>query len=433
MFWEYLLSFYLLVTILFCFINIKWCIALYMFYTIVVPFVVFFSIGSNVFNFLILLSLVYNYGIKGLNFKPLMPFVIFFFLQLFIIPFHDKVSFFYQLDRFRVDVMSSLILPLSLVTVMKKDITSIKLFFNVLCLAIICAVCYTIFLTRLEGLNPYMLMILPLSGNEFNDAYSLAEDGGRVFGRISGIFAHPMTNGLFLCLSFVFVLSKINFKYFYQNKFQIFSLVVILFAIFIIGVRSAIGALVISVFLFLLIERKIKLLFFSLLLLSLFLVMIVQIPGMEDFVLSIVDEKSDNVNGSSIEMRISQLESAFNEIRYNILFGNGYGWTKLYETTIGLHPKMLAFESLFIVVLCNNGIFGVIIWLFTIFLYTKNISYRFNSTSSNVLFILIFTYISYSLITGEYGYLKYFLVFYSVIYYDQLKLNQNKLPNNYIK
>ena len=142
---------------------------------------------------------------------------------------------------------------------------------------------------------------------------------------------------------------------------------------------------------------------------------------------SILDfsNKKTEVKGSNFEMRYQQFVGSLNEIKGNELVGKGYSWTSYYMNNNGTHPIILAFESLFFVVICNSGMLGSIIWIiffFSLFLpqrkliKIKKMNYIIDS--------LVICYFSFSIVTGEYGYLRYFIIFYcfliGYIYSNQL-------------
>jgi len=386
-------------------------------YSILVPFLQFFSLGQNIFPFFIIVALVFNYGYKSLYYKPLIPFLFLYGAQFLIIPFHNDVPIGIQLNAFRVDVMSTLLLPFAMINVMRRDKSAVFLFVRGLLLSVSIAVLYSMFLITMPGTNPYLLAVLPLSGGEFNEAYALAENEGRVFGRISGVFAHPMTNGLFLCLSIIFVLSFIfDLKSARKTYLSVFLILILFLATFFIGVRTSIAAAILGVGVYVLLERRFKIASWILLGSIIIFLILQQIPQMTGFVSSIFDARSASVSGSSLDMRISQLNGAIKEIDTNLLFGKGYGWTNYYQNLRGDHPILLAFESLVYVVLCNNGIVGIIIWVATVFLYIREVQGSFEKTYSNIMLSLISVYLAYSTITGEYGYLKFFLIFYSIMW-----------------
>ena len=415
-----ILTGYLITTILFCFLRLRVGLILFLIYIILVPFVNFLNFGANLFNLLVIAAVFFRFKIKSIDFTPFKPFIFLYIAHLVMIPFHSSIPLEYQLHVLRSDFMGTLLLPFAIHNVMQNDKSGMNSFSSTLFGIIIVAVGYSLLLTLTAGINPYMTVILPLNDQEFREGLAMASDY-RVFGRISGVFAHPMNNGLFLALSSIFIISKLNFKKPSSQKLLLFLLFAVLITILLIGVRSAIAAVGTSVVFFFLIEKKAKLNFVTLAGLLCILLVIFSIPGLSDFTNSIVYSESSNVKGSSIDMRIQQLEGCIKEIQSNPAFGNGYAWTTFYRENMGLHPTMLAFESLLIVVLCNSGFVGLIVWIIMLFIYYRLIRNKLDSYKFHLLLTLLVLYITYSLITGEYGYLKYFMIFYVIIWNSNFK------------
>ena len=80
---------------------------------------------------------------------------------------------------------------------------------------------------------------------------------------------------------------------------------------------------------------------------------------------------------------------------------------------------MLHFESLILVILCNSGIIGVFLW---IYMSAKIISFNDLNDRSTAAYLnsLLFFYLTYSCITGEYGYMQYFLLFYVLMFGERI-------------
>lgn len=403
---------------------------MYLLYKILVPFVSInlgsLQFGQNLVNTVILVALFAAYfnKIKYFEYKSLMPFLFLFVSQFLLIPFHvDSMPVNEQLNNFRLDIMGSLLLPFAMINVMKLDKDAYRLFRNVLLVGILISVLYGIFLTTIPGINPWLIVTLPLNDLEFNDAYALAENGGRLFGRISSVFSHPMTFGLFLCLAFVFIYSLIQPKG--KNTIYFLMLALLTVAIFICGIRTPIGALFVVVSFYLLMLRKFKFLVYVAVSILIIYFVISQFPDLYAYISSIFDSESSAVSGSSSQMRLEQLNGSLDVIKNNKLAGLGYGWNGYYMVLHGDHPVLLAFESLLYVIICNNGYIGILIWIVMLFLYYQYLYKHYTKSSRYILFSLMVAYISYSLITGEYGYMKYFLIFYVMILVNQ-KVNKQK-------
>ncbi|HEY3388164.1 MAG TPA: O-antigen ligase family protein, partial [Prolixibacteraceae bacterium] len=222
---------------------------------------------------------------------------------------------------------------------------------------------YGLILTRLEGLNPYTSFL----ANYFDKvdsaeiyASSTAAVSRLSFssaGKIQSTMVHPMTWGLLLC----FLLIIFTTSYF-KTKIKTYWLVIGLigFNILISGVRTGIAALAVGSIYFLIRYRKFKLIIFALLFVSVFAIVIQSNEDLSKLFASFTDVSGTNseVKGSSISMRLDQLQGAIHEINGIELVGKGYGWNSYYISKHGDHPVLLAFESLVFVVLCNNGIIG---------------------------------------------------------------------------
>ena len=150
------------------------------------------------------------------------------------------------------------------------------------------------------------------------------------------------------------------------------------------------------------------------------LVIVLQIPELSDYVTSIIDfqQKHTAVGGSSFDMRLSQLEGCFSEITNSPLIGKGFGWHLYYIEKYGDHPILLAFESLIFVVLCDNGVLGLLIW-FGFVSYIIYNSQQLVKKDRASLYALVLFYIIYCCFTGEYNYLRLFLLVYVISVADK--------------
>ena len=217
-----------------------------------------------------------------------------------------------------------------------------------------------------------------------------------------------MTFGLFLGLALL---------YLYRNKenvskrFLYIMSLIILADVILCGVRSIIAALFIVMMFQLLYFRRFRLFFTFIAISGIIWAISTYVPELQNYLASILDTSSSNVGGSSWEMRLSQLEGCFTEIQDSFLEGKGFGWTGYYLSQNEGHPTMLHFESLIIVILCNSGIIGILLWLIMSakIIMFNNMSEHANAAILNGLLIL---YIAYACITGDYGYMQYFILFY---------------------
>ena len=389
-----------------------------------------FTLQWNIINILTLVAFflhrqaTYNEDFEY-DWRPMLPFALYFGVSLLLMPFQDGVPIGSAFSMWRVQAMKYLILPFVIWNDVRTDYNSLKLYRNVTIACIWIAVLYGLYLTTMPGINPYMITISAANGEQFNLAYAAGNSGmgdntdlneDRLFGRISSVFNHPMTFGLFLGFSLFYLYrNKENI-----NKWLLYGLTLFIITdIIVCGVRSVFGATIIAI-MFLLIQTRSFKLFFSLAAgVCLLWTLVTYIPSLNNYLGSVFDSDSSNVGGSSLQMRLSQLDGCFQEIQNTIIEGKGYGWTGYYISHYDEHPTMLHFESLILVILCNSGIIGMILWLTfgIIIMRYNNWSERSIATLLNSLLVF---YIAYACITGEYGYMQYFILFYILMLGEDL-------------
>ena len=421
-----------------CLVKPKYGFALFLVYFFLVPVLKLqlggFSIGEKfLFLFISLSYIIENHNKIRINFiEPFKPFI-FLYLSLFILILFQNQLQTLSIEIILMRILGDLIFPFSLYCFIKLESDATKLLIRSFIFCLIVIIAYGLFLTTIPGINPYLMIVLPMFGMEFNEAYALGHSAlntainldvveGRMFGRISSVFSHPMQYGLFSCLSMIYCYFCIKKK---QYKYVLLCLIFV--AILTSGVRSPFGAILMAILVVLLKEKKAALVFrVGSIMVILFFAIKLLSPEMADYISSIfISSEQSNIKGSSLEMRTNQLLSCFDIIQDSPLTGKGYAWSSNYMATKSTHPKLLAFESLLYVVLCNTGYLGLIIWILFSIKCVKFISGIKNRHESLALLALFVTYISYSCITGEYNYMKYFMIFYILIlgYFEK---NQSK-------
>lgn len=411
--------------VIFSFFKIKWGILLYFLMLFFVPSLSYITIPVLQkwvsFNAIIFLALcVYSYKNKEpLYIAPIKPFILLFIFYLVLIPFQKEVPLDYQLSSWVGQSFRALILPLALLTIYKggKPVEHISW---ILCFVIIAACVYGIFLINLKGFNPYLVAMMPNASDL--EEYSMG-GSGRIFGRICSFFPHPMTFGVFLVCSFNYSLfkilnstSKLNLYFFWG------MLVLIVINAISCGVRAVIAGIVVSALSFLLVNKKIKYFIWSIALLSVVYFFISDNEDLQYYITSIFESsKKSRVQGSSISMRLEQLQGCFVEIAKTPFVGHGYNWTAFYGTTKGDHPVILAFESLVFVVLCNWGVAGCVAWVLLLKRIWMDLWKRMKCDVDKygVQLCLMLSYLSYTFITGDYCYIMYWIIFYCIIYLEQ--------------
>ena len=414
--------------IIMLFVRFRVGVAVYLAYIFLVPYMRIeiwgYVLQWNLINIILLGAFFIhqqneNNKIKKYDWRPLLPFFIYFWGTLLLMPFQDGLPFSEAINIWRMHLMKYLVLPFVIWNDIQANRASFKLYRNVTIGCIIIAVLYGLYLTTMPGLNPYMITVSLANGEEFNLAYAAGNSGlsdditlneERVFGRISSVFAHPMTFGLFIGFALFYLYrNKKNM----QNWLLYGLILLILIDIIVCGVRSVIGATIIAAMVLLLQLRDFKFFISTAIVVCLLLwAFTTYIPSINDYLFSIADQTSSDVRGSSLDMRLSQLEGCLKEIQNTMFEGKGYGWTGYYlsQHEEG-HPTMIAFESLIIVILCNTGIIGILLWLVMGIIIVKY-NNRHNRPIAALLNSLFTFYIAYACITGEYGYMQYFIIFY---------------------
>lgn len=349
---------------------------------------------------------------KTLDIRLFMPFLMLYLAQLLEMPFQNKVPLSYVLNAFRLDLMLNFIPPFVIWNYSSLDSKFSVSLRKTILICICIAFGYGLFLTTTGGINPYQMAISSANGVDWNKDYA-AVVNGRLFGRISSVFAHPMNYGLFLGLALIFVYS---IKDYLKKNVKFIILLGLVVAIFLCGIRSPIAALLATILAFLFFIHKTKLMVQVGFIATIGYLIIMSIPELSYYVSSIFSDRQALEGGSNLEMRMKQFEGCLYEIKDNPLFGNGYKWVDFYKEQYGDHPVLLAFESLVFVVLCNCGFVGIVIWtffLFRLFLNTKNLIKSKNDMVC--LLSLVVYYLAYTIITGEYGYMKFLILFYVLI------------------
>jgi hypothetical protein len=427
------------------FINIKLSVSLYVSYLILVPYLNIpigsFSVGYNFVNAVILLGFLYHQKTRKkrtLNFKFTLPFLFLFISQLFL-GFFGDLPFSIQLNMWRVNFMSIIFLSFVIwnLGIADKDFNKYMIISLIISFSI--AGIYALFLTRLEGINPYTTFLSLYFGKE-DFAERFATNPDRLVTtisnapRIQSTAGHAMNWTVYTCLFivFLFVLYIKSDK----KKSRLYLLLMILLyllILFLAGVRTGIAALVIAFVYFMLVNRKFKYIAIGGIIFITGINLILSNAELTNYFSTFFDitETKSNITGSSISMRLDQLQGAFVEIHRNPLTGHGYNWTVNYiGENLKTHPVLLAFESLVFTVLCNSGYLGMVVWIvfFTLLvrLNRQVLSSRADRMLINTLIVL---YVAYSIGTGEYNYQQYFSIFYSFLlsYLYQLQWKAKRL------
>lgn len=425
---EIILQLILLVIVFIIIKNAKYGIALYLAYSFLIPYCKLslggFVLQQNLINTVILL--VVWRQIKKLDIKPFTAFFTFYGLILITIPFAHGVSSSFQLDRWRSGFMINLFVPIAIWNLHKirNAYEAIRKFILV---TIIIACVYGIFLTTAHGINPYVMFFYSISGATYNLGWFASES--RLFGRISSVFPHAMHFGMFLGCAMIYIYSQksnLNTKLLYLVQ----SLILV--NIVTCGIRSVLFAFLITVLFFLIMCRRYKLVFEIIGIASILMVFVYLTPSLYEYFVNVSDiNDQGSIGGSSLNMRIDQLEGCFYEIRDCQIFGEGLMWHEDYIVRYGAHPTIIGFESLIFIILCDHGFFGFFIYsaMIVLLLVTQR-KYIKDSMYKLLLTCYMVFYFSYCILTGDYSYMKIWLIFYFITF-SEMYVSQSNAPSKF--
>ncbi len=421
---KLVITLFILIIIGSAFFNLKLSVALYMSYLILVPYMEF-NIGINVsYNFvnLILLGVFILKNNKNkIQLDILKPYAFLMIGFLLLMPFQE-LSIKYQFHNWFsgfMNVMTVVVLSYNLIL---RDSKALAYFKTSLLVSMVICLLYGLALTQMGGFNPYVAMVHGALGvdNELKEAVE-----GRAFsyGYTSSTFGHAMEYGMYLIISFYFVLSLFGNDKKYNKRLYILVALALLNLV-LCGVRSAMVALFVSFIYFLVANHKGKMIFAVLFFALICYCIINSNEVLSEHFNSMNINNTDNVTGSSIDARLMQLKGTFNEIKDCFLIGKGYCWHQYYMSIHKTHPTILAFESLIFVALCNGGIIGLLLWI----LFIIN-TMRFNKRNLQreqyiTLNSMLLGYFAYVCVTGDYGYLKFFMIMYCVAYGNLITENK---------
>lgn len=434
--------------IVLAFINIKYSIYTYIAYLILVPNMQFSALGIqlsyNLVNITIICSYLFKFGNcnqnsnkekTDLDFSIIAPFLFLLLSLLIFSIFADELPFKAQFSTIRIVFLRTCVVPFVFLNVAKYDPEFTSNTKKVLIISLIIAGIYAIYLTRLNGSNPYTSFLANyFGGSDVAEAYSVFSTrlGFSSAAKIQSTMVHPMTYAFVLCSSILIISRELLIE---RKKIYLPILMLFAFNLLISGVRTGIAALITGCIYIIIASRKLKLLLLGIIVASIFYCVIQLDSDVSAVFASMIDVSGDkyDMHGSSIPMRLMQLDGTIAEIQKNGFWvGKGYGWTGYYIKTYGIHPVMGSFESLIFYVLLNSGVLGAICWsIFFLLIFRNNRKYLTSKQDVFLLDAYTIIYISYAIVTGEYGYISFFALFYTLLYADMF--SKNKLRVGYDK
>lgn len=231
--------------------------------------------------------------------------------------------------------------------------------------------------------------------------------------RVQSLFNNPFNYG-FVCLLAFFMGLYAKLEKLISNNRWIVILFGSLFGIFMCGCRTIIICFIIMSLTYVSFHFNNKrVLGLSLSVVLLFLISyntIELVHNSIDAALSVFDD-SQNVSGSSIEMRQEQFSSVLYHIRNDFYYGKGYryfyfdmGWSEMREGGV-VDWSLHGLEGVYLNYLLERGIIGylfyLLIWLLLI-IYSLH-SLILNKTAAVTALTIIIGYVTFAHMTGELG------------------------------
>lgn len=241
---------------------------------------------------------------------------------------------------------------------------------RIVCWVVIFNMFFCLFFEVMLGVNPAgmpLYILLGVDDNEFITDMIDVERGGMSF-RAQTVYRHPLSLGQYMLIILPVFLMKGKQTLKLVYAFFICSLIVLS------GSRGAMAPMILILLLSLKSNIGANLRKFSLFLMVV-AVAVIFVPDkqwkhlnkeIEPFVASIQfwddeKQKDNDIEGSSMELRINQFEAALDEISDNPIMGRGYGYRDYYIVKHNaLHPDLLGFESVLLLYLVERGWLGLL-------------------------------------------------------------------------
>ena len=314
-------------------------------------------------------------------------FVLYFIVSLSVALLSQTVSISYQIRRiFEESVI--LIFCIQTFLFLRNEDKAIIVLRNIIGFTIIANVIYCIIFEILLRFNPAgmpLYILLGLENNEFIVDMIDSVRGDLDF-RAQTIYRHPLSLGQYMLVFLPLFLTKGKVITRLLMTVSIFILIVLS------GTRGALFPMLIVIVLHQMVnmESFVRKIFIFV---SVFILMISLLPEsysekmnhqVKPFIAALQfwdENKQDeyDIKGSSIDMRMHQVEAAFKEIADNPIFGRGYGYREYWQSQHHyLHPQLLGYESIFLYYLVERGWLGLLFFFFMIYymyiIFTKKIS-----------------------------------------------------------
>lgn len=423
---HYFFALLFILEIYFCFKDLNKALILSVIISLFIPFIIKYSVGPinlNVYNLAIIafaLGSARNIKKKNLISTKLRKIYLGYFGFLFIssiIASSYDFSIASIIKNHVLFLIEYFIVGYCLLYT-KKDQKNIIFFNYTLCIVVLLIGIYGIY-NYITKTNPYVLYVCTITNNIDATSYFLEEERGTISSRVSSTFTHPLIYGEFILLitSYLYYQLKHSVKKIFYWIFMCF--------LFICGIISGSRSTILPLFLIpvidLLYHKKEKLILYILGFIVIIPIIISFVPSKYQSTfksLFFFWQNNNNISGSSLDLRLEQLNFCFRIIEDSPILGKGFGYIRDFGSKF---TEMFGYESFLFQTLVENGILGSIIffglfWTLTKYLY-KQCKNRYQKAQSLSLCIcysicIFLTGISYS--TFSFFIILYFMTLYSL-------------------
>lgn len=265
----------------------------------------------------------------------------------------------------------------------KKDPTSfIRSFEYVSVVYAIVVVCYTFF-ELFTGLNPFIEMMIPREDHVAQTFISEVRFGLK---RCQSFFSmHTTLGGVAYNVAAVLI---VFYKTSSKNKITLCLIVLLGIVVFVTGARSCILSFcILCLMLIPSLDRK-----------TMLLVFFVGIVFASEYFLEIVNAfiNTDKIEGSNLDMRMTQLFISLSYFGQSPIFGNGSGFLFTKIVSEGVDLELAGAESMWFNVLADYGILGVIA---EIVIFVSCIVYSVRKRNKSVVFYVIGYFVMHTMST----------------------------------
>jgi hypothetical protein len=329
--------------------------------------------------------------------KSLLNLYLSFFCMFFVLLLlSDFQNFSFQLGRLMQFLLTDII-PAILASIIIQKKQDVKLIINTLIVASLICCSYGVY-TFFEMNNPYVDYFLYQNKSFQGNSLDFSDISRGLSGYTSGTFISTNAFGYFLPITFVMLLYKEHIQH---NCANIIVLILISICTIMTTKRSAIISYCsIWIFLFLFSKKKTKWKYFSyisiIVLIVIMLIMYIPFfgnirPLIESSIFFWNDNLADknDIGGSSFMMRYGQIYYSFVEVKNNILFGKGFGWTTYYLSKNTYHPTLFGFENIITEAIVTMGVCGLFVWSFIFYKSYRYSSFHEKDKSMYKIFTLI--------------------------------------------